>query len=126
MCFYTGIFSAGVLQVSEGFRCFSSDVRLKIKACRKQESLDFLSGCVSASLPSVQGGVESGVDATEPYSSGGEQSTFKVNQLVNKAEEKDMMLFLLLQAAKTMSSIILHRPLYSIFTAAPKGKSLIA
>lgn len=34
-------------------------------------------------VPSVHGGVESGVDATEPYSSGRKQSKFEINLLVN-------------------------------------------
>lgn len=48
---------------------FSSDVKFSRKAFKCCVT-EFLGG---DTLPSVQGGVESGVDATEPYSSGRRQ-----------------------------------------------------
>lgn len=73
----------------------------------------FSCACLSSvAVPSVQGGVESGVDATEPYSSG-RRKTSRINVLANRKQKtvrhKNRLLLLLqciLQSHFTVSMIL--------------------
>lgn len=70
------------------FRCIP--LMLSSKGFRKQGSpIFFFKYCETeyvshfCFVPSVHGGVESGVDATEPYSSARKQTQFYINLRVN-------------------------------------------